>query len=157
MKNSMTFVSSVALYGNGLIEFGGANIRSVLPKSGNKLPSILFTSNPLAEKDPKAVFVGLSVVNDLAIKKVGVPVLDGSAVVVCIQTKIVFSEKSGKAYNEVVGFSAPNPKEVERLVAAVKEAEAVRLAKNSAAKLEEANSFFKPAADSAETSTDVAL
>ena len=147
MSNRKTFISSVAFVGNGVVNFGGASIRSVLAKSGKIIPSILFTSNPLAEKDASAVFVAVNITNDLAIKKAGVVVLDGGAVVVSIETKIVFSEKSGKAYNEVVGFSAPEPSEIASLVAAVKEAEAKRAAASSAAKLEEASGFFTPASD----------
>ena len=147
MSNRKTFISSVAFVGNGVVNFGGASIRSVLPKSGKPFGAVLFLTNPLAEKDEESMFVKMNDLNDEVLAKVGVPVLDGSAIVVSMEIKIVFSAWSGKSYKEIASYAAPEPSEVERLVKAAKEVEAKRLASSSKEKLKEASKFFIPASD----------
>jgi hypothetical protein len=136
-----TYISSVALYDVGTVDFGGASIASVLPKTREAAPVVIFKANPLDSK-VKGVLVELSDLNDQALKKTAVAVLDGKALVVVIETITKFSS-AGKAYEKILSFSAPAKQDVASLVEAAQQAKAISLANSSEAKLKEASSFHR--------------
>lgn len=139
--STKNYISSVALMGDAIVTFGGATLRSVLPKSGKKSAVIVFTTDPKKDDAP-ALFVDMTTTNHEVLRTTAKVVNDGRNLVVKIVTQTLFNGRTGKAYEAIQGFATVTDEEAEVLAIAAEEAAAARLASRSQERLSEASQFL---------------
>lgn len=146
----LTYISSVALSGPGIVNFGGAEFASVLPKSGKLSAAVIFVSDPRAERDENTVFMDMTEENHEWLLKVGKVVNEGRNIVVDIEVSKHFTA-SGKVWTQVENMHTTTDENVEKIVAQNLLAMGERLAKRSESRVAAASRFLTKPMDKSAT------